>query len=169
MVMMLILKFGALVGWFFHIGPDSNSQAPQLLKWHCRCQTGNLMKSWLKSVTGMVQIGCAVPSVPLLSDINFVLQLWKFEGMRNGQGKREGTRYLDTTQITQNPVLDKALALERAEMHRFGTRLIIMIIITINDHISMTSSPPSSSSSPPSSSWSWWWWSSSSPYSLSSS
>ena len=48
----------------------------------------NLMKFWLKSVTGMVQIGCAVPSVPLLSDINFVLQLRKVEGMRNGQGKK---------------------------------------------------------------------------------
>ena len=42
--------------------------------------------------------------------------------MRNGQGKREGTRYLDTTQITQNPILDKALALERTEKPRFGTR-----------------------------------------------
>jgi hypothetical protein len=48
----------------------------------------------------------------------------------------------------------KSIALESAEMHRFGTRLIIMIIITINDHISMTPSPssPSSPSSSPSSS-----------------
>ena len=79
-----------------------------------------------------------------LSDIQILVQLW-------APPSQTWNAWRDT--------FGKVLTLERALTHRFGTRLIIMIIITINNHIYLTSSSSSPSPSSSSSSWSSWSWS----------